>query len=474
MPNFLYFKKMSLEEKFEIRYKRIDDWYKNGKKLSITDLAKKLLISRQYLYKLIKLYEEGKLKYKSRISNNKIKESVKDKVVAKYKNWLIYLNENVTRLQFYPTLKRCYERLNIKEDNKISYTSFINILKEKNFFAKSSHRKTKRMIRKRIKQEKLATNRTKDTLVEDALKDQEKNKHIPILRKKKGVFGQVIEIDACQHDWFINGKMYHVYAIIDSATGMLLNIHMEEEETAIGYWKLLIYSFLKWGVPLIIKCDKRKCFWNGIEANSCIARMCKYLGVQFQASSNPMSKPNVERSFKNMQQFFVCYFREHNITSCEEVNENKQFYINLYNKEYNKKPTETNAFSILEKDIIIKNMKFEVTRKVLKGNYLALNNEKYVPVNEENKRVLMPEYGEMKILYSPIEGYHIYLKNKKFALKTLSDAEYDESMANYHKEKNLAFETRKARSFQKNLSKQIQKLENQNKYLLKKLKELNL
>lgn len=86
----------------------------------------------------------------------------------------------------------------------------------------------------------------------------------------------------------------------------------------------------------------------------------------------------------------------------------------------------------------------------------------------------MPEHSEMKILYSPIEDYHIYLKNKKFALKTLSDAEYDESMNNYYKQKNLAFETRKARSFQKNLSKQIQKLENQNKHLLKKLKELNL
>ena len=202
--------------------------------------------------------------------------------------------------------------------------------------------------------------------------------------------------------------------------------------------------------------------------------MCRYLGINFQASSNPMSKPNVERSFKNMQQLFVHYFREHNIMSCEEVNKNKQFYINLYNKEYNKKPTEINAFNILDKKTIFKNMKFEVTRKVLKGNYLSLNNEKLVPVNEENKRVLMPEYGEMKILYSPIEDYHIYLNNQKFALKTLSDAEYDESMVNYRKEKNLAFETRKARSFQRNLSKQIQKLENQNKYLLKKLKELNL
>ena len=85
----------------------------------------------------------------------------------------------------------------------------------------------------------------------------------------------------------------------------------------------------------------------------------------------------------------------------------------------------------------------------------------------------MPDYGEIKILYSPIEGYHIYLKNKTFALKTLSDAEYDESMTNYHKRKNLAFDMRKARSFQLNLSKQIQKLEQRNNYLLKKLKELN-
>ena len=200
MFDLLYFKKMSLEEKFKIRYKLIDDWYKNGKKLSITDLARKLLISRQHLYTLIKLYEEGNLKYKPRISNNRIAQSVKDKIVSKYENLLIYLNANVDRIQFYPTLKRCYQKLNIKEENKVSYTSFVNILKERNLFAKSSHRKTRRRCKANIKQQQLAKNRKKDSLVEDALKDQEKKKHIPILRKKKGVFGQAIEIDACQHD----------------------------------------------------------------------------------------------------------------------------------------------------------------------------------------------------------------------------------------------------------------------------------
>ena len=61
------------------------------------------------------------------------------------------------------------------------------------------------------------------------------------------------------------------------------------------------------------------------------------MGADVQVSSNPMSKPNVERSFKNMQQEFIFLFWENNITSCEDFNKNKQFCIDFYNEKYNKK-----------------------------------------------------------------------------------------------------------------------------------------
>ena len=86
----------------------------------------------------------------------------------------------------------------------------------------------------------------------------------------------------------------------------------------------------------------------------------------------------------------------------------------------------------------------------------------------------MPENSEITILYFPTEDYHIYLNDQKFALKALSEADHVKFMTNYYKEKDLAFETRKAKSFKLSQSKQIQKLGNQNKYLLKKLKEINL
>lgn len=474
MVNYCVTKDMPLKQKTEMRVEILHDWYKRGQHLLTRDLARILGVSVGHAHRLKKRYKKKQLKYKPRISNNRIAESVRDEIVAKYEKLIIEININPDANEYSPTLKKCYEKLDIEKEYEICYASFVNILTERNIFAKSSHRKTRRRCKANIKQQQLAKNRKKDSLFEDVLKKQEKKKHVPILRKKQSVYGQINEMDACQHDWFRDGKKNHLYANVDSATGFLLDIHMEKEETGLGYFYLSQSSFQKYGVPEIIKTDKKTCFWNGEEANSSIAKMFKWMGADVQVSSNPMSKPNVERSFKNMQQEFTYLFWENNATSCEEVNKNKQFYIDAYNKKYNKKPTETNAFTIVDKQTILEKMKFEKIRKVLKGNYLALNKEKYVPVDLENKRILMPENSEITILYSPTEDYHIYLNNQKFALKTISEADHVKFMTNYYKEKDLAFETRKARSFQLSQSKQIQKLENQNKYLLKKLKELNL
>ena len=62
-------------------------------------------------------------------------------------------------------------------------------------------------------------------------------------------------------------------------------------------------------------------------------------------------------------------------------------------------------------------MKFEVTRKVLKGNYLSLNNKRLVPVNEEKRRILMPEYGEIKIFILSNRRLPYLFKEQKICSK---------------------------------------------------------
>ena len=171
MTNYCVSKNMPLKKKLEMRIEVFSDWYKRGKNLLIRDLAKKLGVSVGHVHKLKKLYKKKQLKYKPRRSNNRIAESVRDEIVAKYEKWIIELNINPDADQYSPTLKASYEQLNIEKEYEICYVSFVNILKERNIFAKSSHRKTRRRCKANIKQQKLAENRKTDSLFENVLKN---------------------------------------------------------------------------------------------------------------------------------------------------------------------------------------------------------------------------------------------------------------------------------------------------------------
>ena len=71
-------------------------------------------------------------------------------------------------------------------------------------------------------------------------------------------------------------------------------------------------------------------------------------------------------------------------------------------------------------------MKFNVIRKVQKGNYLALDNKKYIPLNKNNKRFILPEHSQINIFYSPIDKYHVYQNGVKLYLKDLNETEFNQ------------------------------------------------
>ena len=463
-------KKVSLSEKYLFRSEVIATWIKNNRNLTITNLAKKLRVSRAHVYRLMKRYDQGELKPLKKRSNNFIKESIKDEVINKLVEFINMLNHREDARNYTPTFKFAYIYLDLEKF--MSYSTFVNVAKSRLLYMKSCHHKTKKLIRWQIKQKQAAEQRRKHNLVEDTLIDYDKKDKVPLLKVKKGFYGSVNEIDASEHDWFNNGQKYHLYHIVDAQTGTLLDLHMEEQETGIGYWTLLSSSFQKHGIPKTIKSDKRKCFWNNQEANSAIARMIKSFEIEIQVSSNPMSKPNVERSFLNAQRFFIDWFLIDKVADCETVNKNKEHYIAKYNTYYHKNKANHNVFRHVSKTEIVEKMKFNVIRKVQKGNYLALDNKKYIPINKNNKRFILPEHSQMNIFYSPIDKYHVYQNGVKLYLKDLNETEFNQLMQDHYQKKAEQFTARKQKSYNHQMHQTVEKLKYQKEYWYQKYRQL--
>jgi hypothetical protein len=66
--------------------------------------------------------------------------------------------------------------------------------------------------------------------------------------------------------------------------------------------------------------------------------MLERIGIIVYTSSNPNAKPNVERSFDNMQHdFFFSFLKKHKANTTTKAQKLVNKCISKYNKTYNKK-----------------------------------------------------------------------------------------------------------------------------------------
>ena len=111
-------------------------------------------------------------------------------------------------------------------------------------------------------------------------------------------------MDACIHLWFGKTKTA-LHAAIDDATGQVVGLYFDKEETLNGYYNITHQILTKYGIPYLIKTDKRTVFEYKKKASSKVeedtftqyAYACKQLGIHIETSSVPEFKPRVERLF---------------------------------------------------------------------------------------------------------------------------------------------------------------------------------
>src|SRR5271165_3229497 len=147
-----------------------------------------------------------------------------------------------------------------------------------------------------------------------------------LLRERRPRFGELIQIDGSQHDWF-EGRAPRCALIvfIDDATGRLTALHMAPAESTKAYLVALRRHLLAYGPPLALYSDRHGVFRvNAKEALSGdgkteFNRVTERLRIEQICALTPQAKGPVERANQTLQDRLVKEMRLRNVSSVEQA-----------------------------------------------------------------------------------------------------------------------------------------------------------
>ena len=319
-----------------------------------------LRMNEEYKYQIIKkLVETNGNKQRAAI---KLKRSLRqiDRMIAGYnkfgKEFFVHGNRGrkpksalsedfkteiellYTNKYFDCTYTKFKEFLETRENIFLSIDEVRVILRDRCIFSPRTHKSTKRKFRNQLEaQIKTATKQEKKNLKAKLVLAEDAHPRQPRCQ----YFGEELQMDACIHPWFGNEKSA-LHAAIDDATGQVVALYFDKQETLNGYYNLTQQILSKYGIPYLIKTDKRTVFEYKKKASSNVeedtftqyAYACKQLGIHIVTSSVPEFKPRVERLFQTLQQRLPQELRIAQITTIDEANKFLELFIIQYNNKF--------------------------------------------------------------------------------------------------------------------------------------------
>jgi hypothetical protein len=158
-------------------------------------------------------------------------------------------------------------------------------------------------------------------------------------------FGEVLQMDACEHRWVAGAGKWHLHAAIDDATSEVVGWWFDYQETLNGYYHVLYMILKLYGVPSCFHTDRRTVFEYSKRANpepekdtfTQFSAACKTLGISIVACSTPQFKPRIERLNRTLQGRLPVEFIRNNITTMEEANAFLWEYLPVFNAQFSLK-----------------------------------------------------------------------------------------------------------------------------------------
>lgn len=411
-------KKVELRMKEELKYltiKKLVETNGNKKRASI-----KLNCTLRHIDRMIAGYKEKGKEYfvhgnRGRIPPTALSTELKDEIEQ------LYLSK------YYDcTYTSFTEFLADRENIFVSIDEVRVLLRDKYILSPRSHKSTRKRLRKQLldEQKRAKTKLEKERIQSNIVAVEDAHPRQPRCQ----YFGEEIQMDACIHLWFGNIKTA-LHAAIDDATGNLVGLYFDKQETLNGYYNITKQILIRYGIPYKFKTDKRTVFEYKRKGSSLLeedtftqfAYACSQLGIQLETSSVPEFKPRIERVFQTLQQRLPQELRLANISTIEQANEFLKQYINKFNKQF--ALCIDNNKSVFEKqpdeqkiDLILA----VLTKRIIdKGHSISYNNKYYRLVNRINTPIYFNRGTTCVVIKSFDNHLYATVNDTVFALEEI-------------------------------------------------------
>ena len=246
------------------------------------------------------------------------------------------------------------------------------------------------------------------------------------------VFGQEIQMDACQKLWFGEIVSY-LHLAIDKATKKVLFGWFEYEEITRGYFVLLFHIIMNYGIPAKIKTDNRSSFSANNAKNkekknflTQFGKVCERLNIVLETTSIATAKANVERENGTFKNRLISELRHEGITTIDEANDYlNNVFIPYMNKNFSYAIDEKtsmmkeNTYTEEELKLIISERNNKIIDNASSINYKY---KYYIPIDSETGEVACFSKGTECTLIIDYDGeYWGKIENKYYKMYELKD-----------------------------------------------------
>lgn len=414
-----------LNEKESKKYETIDKVI-NGimtRKEAMAELG----ITRQQIYRLIiKYHTDGESGF-SHKNKNKIPANKKDRnLIEELENLYLKNHYDYNFEHFYE------DHVFGKYD--ISYDAMLKRFAEDDIISPLAHKKTIIVYKEKMKE---VINNNIPEVKEDKIelfksRIIEAEKAHPRRSNNLYVFGQEVQMDACQKLWF-GGIPSFLHLAVAKATKKVLFGWFEYEEITRGYFVVLFHIIINYGIPAKIKADNRSTF----SANNAkvkekktfmtqFGKVCERLNIVLHTTSVSTAKANVERENKTFKDRLIAELRYENITDIDEANKYlNEVFIPKMNKLFSYAiNTETslmkeNTYTEKELKLIISERREKI---IDNASCISYDKKYYIPVDLETGEITNFQRGTKCILIIDYDGEYIgEIENKYYQMVELKN-----------------------------------------------------
>lgn len=383
-----------------------------SKNITVKEATEKLDLKERQIYRLKKLYiEQGENafihKNKGKIPVNKLDENL----IKEIENLYLEKHYDFNFIHFYE------EHVYGKYD--ISYDVMLKKFTEDDIISPLAHKKTVKIYKEKmktvLKEEDSNTKEEKVELFKSRIIEAEKAH--PRRPNNLYVFGQEIQMDACNKMWF-GGIPSFLHLAVDKATKKVLFGWFEYEEITRGYFVVLFNLIINYGIPSKIKADNRSTFSaNNVKDKekkrfmTQFGKVCERLNVVLYTTSIATEKANVERENKTFKDRLIAELRYENITDIDEANRYlNEVFIPKMNKKFsyavdeNTSLMKENTYTEEELKIIISERKEKI---IDNASCISYNKKYYIPINLETGEVVNFQKGTKCTLIIDYDGEYL-------------------------------------------------------------------